>query len=185
MSRILMTCPLIESLEKRAKRMLPLTVPPAQLEPLVDLAGALTDAETTARLTVGRDHAFSLPAEAAVLLKRLLVLLARGDGVSVVGVQEELTTQQAANLLNVSRQYLVRLLDAGEIPSRRTASHRRVAAADVLAYKAVRDEKRRQGLQKLTRLTEELNGYENELGAHCNPTKASPVLLSQKPGENT
>lgn len=158
-----MTSSLIESLEKRAERIQPITASSGRFSEYTELASLITSNESTIQLMIEDEGTRTLPAEAAVLLKRLLELLARGEGVSIVGVHEELTTQQAADLLNVSRQYLVRLLDAGEMPFRRTASHRRVAAADVLAYKAMRDAKRRKGLQKLTRLTEELDGYEKEL----------------------
>ncbi len=153
----------INNLEERVNRLEPITVAPARREEFKELAGLLAGREGTLKLVIEGEDARSLPAEAGVLLERLLLLLGRGDGASVVSVPEELTTQQAADLLNVSRQYLVRLLDAGEIPSRRVNTHRRVLSADVLAYKAARDAKRREGLRKLTHLTEELGGYEAEL----------------------
>lgn len=151
-------------LEEQVTRMVPITAAPTRHEELAELARLISSKQDALQLVIERaDGSHDLPPEVGVLLERLLVLLSRGDGVSIVGVPEELTTQQAADLLNVSRQHLVRLLDAGEMPFRRTASHRRVAAADVLAYKTFRDRERRQKLQKLTRLTEELDGYEKEL----------------------
>src|SRR5690625_469449 len=155
----------VNNLEGRANRMKPITASLARREEFAELAGLLAGREGTLKVLVEGEGARDLPVEAGVLLERLLILLGRGDGVSVVGVPEELTTQQAADLLNVSRQYLVRLLDAGEIPSRRTNSHRRVQSADVLEYKASRDAKRRKRLRKLTHLAEELGGYETELKA--------------------
>lgn len=151
-------------LEERAIRMIPIIAARDRHEELTELAHLISGKTDALQLSIeNADGSHDLPPEVGVLLERLLVLLGRGDGVSVVGVPEELTTQQAADLLNVSRQHLVRLLDAGEMPFRRTASHRRVAAADVLAYKAIRDAKRHKELQKLTRLTEERDGYEREL----------------------
>jgi excisionase family DNA binding protein len=101
------------------------------------------------------------PAQVAALY-RALVSLARGDSITVVPVGREMTTQQAADLLNVSRQYLVRLLDEGRIPFRKTGKHRRVRIEDVLAFKDVRDRDRRAGLRHLSRMTEEFGGYESE-----------------------
>ncbi|CAN5920174.1 hypothetical protein BH11MYX4_BH11MYX4_05390 [soil metagenome] len=75
---------------------------------------------------------------------------------------KEVTTQQAADLLNVSRQYLVRLLDEGRIAFRRTGKHRRLRIEDVLAFKDKRDKDRSAGLRELSQLTEELGGYDAE-----------------------
>lgn len=91
---------------------------------------------------------------------RIAEVLARGDALTIVPVGAVMTTQQAADLLNVSRQYLVRLLDAGELPYDRTGKHRRLKIEDVLAYKQQRDLARDEKLDALAELTEELGGYD-------------------------
>jgi excisionase family DNA binding protein len=87
-------------------------------------------------------------------------VLAGGDAVTIVPTGKELTTQQAADLLSVSRQYLVRLLDEGRIPCIRTGKHRRLRIDDVLAFKEKRDRERQEALTDLTRLSEDLGGYD-------------------------
>lgn len=100
-----------------------------------------------------------VPDSVFVVLARVIEVLARGDAVTVVPVGRELTTQQAANLLNVSRQYLVRLLEEGRLPFHRTGTHRRVRLDDLLAFKARRDLDRDAALDALTTLSEEVGGY--------------------------
>lgn len=103
-----------------------------------------------------------LPASALHLLHRLVHLLARGQAVTLVSVNKQLTTQQAADILNVSRPYLIQLLDRGEIPCSKTGSHRRVRFDDLMDYKRRRDAERGAGLCQLIRLNEELGLYEKE-----------------------
>jgi len=71
-----------------------------------------------------------------------------------------MTTQQAADLLKLSRQYLVRLLDQGKIPFHKTGKHRRVQIEDILDFKEKRDLDREAQLDALTELSQELVGYE-------------------------
>ncbi len=103
-----------------------------------------------------------VPGSVVHVLERIAQAMARGDAVAVVPLGRDLTTQQAADLLNVSRQYLVRLVDEGRIPAGKTGKHRRLRLADVLTFKEKRDKARKASLRALTRATEAAGGYEAE-----------------------
>ena len=81
------------------------------------------------------------------------------EGVNVMPDSAELTTQQAAEFLNVSRPYLIKLLESGQIPFRRVGTHRRIRFRDLRLYKSQDDLKRRQAADELTQLSQELGLY--------------------------
>lgn len=97
-----------------------------------------------------------LPASAVEPLLEILRILAAGTTPVITGRDEELTTQEAADLLSISRPTLLQRLREGEIPFRWEGSHRRIRLADVLAYKQKRSALREQAFQDLRELEEEL-----------------------------
>lgn len=109
----------------------------------------------------GRAKTIVLPHYAMDLLTDILARLAEGDEVVLQSLRKELTTQQAADFLNVSRPFLIKLLEGGEIPCRKVGTRRRVLAKDVVKYKEKIDKKRRATLDALVVQSQELNlGYE-------------------------
>jgi excisionase family DNA binding protein len=105
-------------------------------------------------------QSFILPAAAVRLLTDILGYLAQGRAVAVLPEDSDLTTQQAADVLNVSRPHLVSLLERGTIPFHRAGSHRRVRFGDLLAYRERRAEESRAALDELTAQAQELGlGY--------------------------
>lgn len=103
-----------------------------------------------------------VPAEVFRLLIDMLEHLARGDAVTVAPVHAELTTQQAADLLNVSRPYLVKLLEEDKIPHRRVGNRRKVRLLDVIAYRREDEARRHAALDELTREAEAMGLYEDD-----------------------
>lgn len=103
-----------------------------QLSPYMtqDLRVRVSDAE-------GPD--IELPASAVHLLVHLLTQMAEGNAITLMPTHAELTTQQAADLLGVSRPFLVNLLDEEKIPYRKVGTHRRVLFKDLMAYKEKMD----------------------------------------------
>jgi excisionase family DNA binding protein len=99
---------------------------------------------------VGPNHeSIPIPEPVYKVLLQVLGYMAQGKAVSVAPIMEELTTQHAANLLGVSRPFLVGLLDEGQIPFHRTGTHRRVYRKDLLDYRNKRDALRKEILNKL------------------------------------
>jgi len=94
------------------------------------------------RLGDGPRDVVRLPASALEPLLAVLRELAQGHDVAVLPVQAELTTQQAADALNVSRPFVIKLMETGQLPFRRVGTHRRVRLADVLTYKQLDDARR-------------------------------------------
>jgi excisionase family DNA binding protein len=102
-----------------------------------------------------------LPGHALQLLLDVLSEMSRGNAISIIPIHAELSTQEAANMLNVSRPFLVGLLEKGEINFHKVGTHRRVLAKDVIDYKQKIDTERTATLDRLTEESQKLGmGYE-------------------------
>lgn len=144
--------------------MLDLTSPtPETSRAAEDALRSLTGATGAASLRVredGHETIVELPREVLSVLVEVLGQMANGNGVRVVPVHAELTTQQAADILNVSRPHLVKVLESGGIPFHFVGTHRRVRLGDVLAYKARVESEQDAALDELSAEAQKLGlGY--------------------------
>ena len=124
-----------------------------KLRDFMDEAGV--SSERPASLVSPSGEQLEIPTSIYQVLVAAVAAMARGNPVSIIPVHHELTTQQAAELLSVSRPHLVKLLDEGAIPHHKTGSHRRIYFEDLLRYRDVRDAERRRALDELTRKSAE------------------------------
>lgn len=109
----------------------------------------------------GQEKPLELPAGAVAMLMEILEAMAAGRGVTLMPENAELTTVQAADVLNVSRPFLIKLLDENELPHRKVGKHRRIRVEDVMAYKSRIDREREAVLDQLAREAQEAGmGYE-------------------------
>jgi excisionase family DNA binding protein len=104
------------------------------------------------------EETVEVPVAAFRLLTDILTEMARGNAVTLIPVHAELTTQEAADLLNVSRPYLIDLIEKGQIPHRKVGTHRRILFQDLMAYKQKTDVARLKALEELSALDQELGG---------------------------
>lgn len=106
-------------------------------------------------------HQVELPTSALRLLVDVLSELAEGNAVKVVPIHAELTTQEAADMLNVSRPHLVKLLESGALAFHKSGKHRRIRFADLMTFKTEQDRASAQAMEALAKQAQELQlGYE-------------------------
>jgi excisionase family DNA binding protein len=115
-------------------------------------------ASISVRLEDGTD--LQLPKAVTPLLVRILTEMAQGNAVTLIPLHAELTTQEAANLLNVSRPFLNKMLERGEIQFHKVGTHRRIKFSDLENYRQKRERERSAAMQALADQAEDLGmGY--------------------------
>jgi excisionase family DNA binding protein len=122
-----------------------------------ELSALLTEMPQAERAQVKLDgHDLILPRQALALLRDLLSEMAQGNAVTIVPTHAELTTQEAANILNVSRPYLIKLLDEGKIAYHKVNKHRRIRFEALMEYKRKQDAESAAALNELAKQAQEL-----------------------------
>jgi excisionase family DNA binding protein len=136
-----------------------ITIPPQEAANLRDVSRVLR--RGTAKLVGPNGERATLPKPLYNLLKDIVKNLADGRSLVLMPEEKQLTTQQAGDLLGMSRPYVIRLLDGGEMPYVLVGKHRRISLRDVLAFAKRRSEARRSALDKMARDAYETGLYDD------------------------
>ena len=124
------------------------------------LAREFASAESVKIQREDSDESIEIPRQVFNVLMRLLSVMSEGKAFSLIPMDKELTTQQAADILNVSRPYLNKILDLGEIAHRKVGRNRRIKFSDLMEYKKSQEQKSKAALQELADQAQELDmGY--------------------------
>jgi excisionase family DNA binding protein len=134
--------------------------PQLEAQSIKELERILSVKDFQAKLVGSNGEKINIPEPIYQVLLQVVHAMASGKAISIIPQQQELTTQQAAEYLNVSRPYLIKLLEQGEIPHIKVGSHRRIRFDDLMNYKQQRDVKRDQLLTELTQMSQEAGFYE-------------------------
>lgn len=127
------------------------------LAPLLSTSNSLKLRASGTSSNRKNDPTIELPASVARLMVQILGEIGRGNAVKIVPVHPELTTQEAADLLHISRPTLIQMLDSGVLPHRKVGTHRRIRTESLMAYKRKLDAERRAALAALS-------AYDQEIG---------------------
>lgn len=131
---------------------------PASERQVIEAVDHLLGRGVDVRLCVG-EETIPLPEALRLVLEQAVRELARGNQVALVPLGRMLTTRQAAELLNVSRPFLIRLLERGKIAYEMVGTHRRIPLEEILRYRAERSERRRAALRQLSAEADDLGIY--------------------------
>ncbi|KAA2255642.1 helix-turn-helix domain-containing protein [Solihabitans fulvus] len=135
---------------------------PAERVELDELATLLTASPGGAALVAPDGTSVHLPPAVHEVLTQVITAMRAGRAITVAPLAQRLTTQEAADLLGVSRPTLVKLLEDGKIPFEQPGRHRRIRLDDLLAYRDRRRQERGNALDELVRQTETLDLYDDE-----------------------
>lgn len=136
--------------------------PPEESQYLRELEQKLGSKEARYFLADSAGNRLDIPPSVFHILMQAVHDLSRGRSVAIIHYDHELTTQEAADLINVSRPHLIKLLDDDRIPYHKVGTHRRIRMGDLMGYKGLRDRKREEALQKLHQMSEDLGLYNEE-----------------------
>ena len=124
------------------------------------LAKEFAPAERVTIQHEGDDESIEIPRQVFNVLMRVLAVMSEGKAFSLIPMDKELTTQQAADILNVSRPYLNKILDLGDIAHRKVGRNRRIKFSDLMEYKKTQELKSKAAIQELADQAQELDmGY--------------------------
>jgi excisionase family DNA binding protein len=133
----------------------------AEADAIVQLEQLLSLKASQAKLVASNGEEVLIPESVYRILRQVIQAMASGQHISVVAQNRHLTTQEAADILSVSRPFMVKLLETGDIPYIKVGSHRRIRFEDLMTYKEKRDMKRSKLLDQLIEITEEAGLYED------------------------
>lgn len=138
----------------------PITAGESEQPTLKEMSGVLRSDACLPKLVGPHGEEIIIPKSIFHALQRVVFHMRQGRAITIVPINKELTTQEAADILNVSRPYLVKLLEDGQIPFNKVGTHRRIRFSDLMDYKRQRDAERARGLAELTQMSQEFGLYD-------------------------
>jgi len=138
-----------------------LTFPQEQEAQLIKQMERILSEDSQAKLVGSNGEQLVIPESLCRVLCQVMHAFVLGQSISIVSQEQEMTTQEAADFLNVSRPYLIKLLEQGKVPYNKVGSQQRLTLLDLMKYKEDRDVKRREGMKELSQFLQE-EGFYNE-----------------------
>ncbi len=138
----------------------PITANESERPALNQIEEVLNNGHRLPKLVGPYGEEIELPQSVFQVLRHIIYHMMRGRAIFIVPENKELTTQEAANLLNVSRPYLIKLLEQEKIPFANVGTHRRIRFSDLMQYKTRRDTEREHALNEIAQMSQELGMYD-------------------------